>query len=103
MFIKKKQKLTGLRCEASRADKDCNGQSECGRIEVCRKRNGCAGLFMCGRKECTARANNMENTVIGMLPYPNFIHTHAQAHKIKFHNSNRKYSFDSSFIFIHNS
>lgn len=35
------------------------------------------------RKECTARANNMENTVIGMLPYPNFIHTHAQAHKIK--------------------
>lgn len=35
------------------------------------------------RKECTARANNMENTVTGMLPYPSFIHTHAQAHKIK--------------------
>lgn len=76
----------------------CVGEYGCAEGEGCA---GCQGVG--GRIECTARANNMENTVIGMLPYPNFIHTHAQAHKIKFHNSNRKYSFDSSFIFIHNS
>lgn len=75
----------------------------CDSTGVPEKKNGCAGLFICDRKEYTARANNMENTVIGMLPYPNFIRTHAQAHKIRFHNSNRKYSFDSSFTFIHNS